>query len=374
MEMKAKEETTEAFGARLGGMVESGFLCLAMGMGNRLKLFDAVLTAGTAAQKEGRKGATSEEIAKAAGGLRERYVREWLGAMVCGNLVDVEESGREYWISEVKAPLLRHGANSPLGFGSFLNAFAKAADMIEGCFDPKGPRGMPYEAYPGFYDFMSSISTQRAKDHLVQDFIPSVPGLLEKFKSGIKYLDVGCGLGVPSRIVASAFPASESWGIDITAEAIRRASAVSPPLSNLHYEAMDGGALRPDWSDSFDYVTAFDAIHDQGRPDLALAEIFRVLKPGGIFSMLDIRGTSNPCKDRDAVGSGGLPLPGMCYSISLLHCMPVSLNAEGGMGLGAMWGEAKAREMLAEAGFLQVDSHPIAYDPFNSHFIARKPL
>lgn len=42
------------------------------------------------------------------------------------------------------------------------------------------------------------------------------------------------------------------------------------------------------------------------------------------------------------------------YGISTLHCMTVSL-ASGGLGLGAVWGEATARHLLAEAGFTRVD-------------------
>jgi hypothetical protein len=37
-----------------------------------------------------------------------------------------------------------------------------------------------------------------------------------------------------------------------------------------------------------------------------------------------------------------------------MHCMTVSL-AEGGLGLGTMWGEQAARKMLGEAGFTAVE-------------------
>jgi len=51
--------------------------------------------------------------------------------------------------------------------------------------------------------------------------------------------------------------------------------------------------------------------------------------------------------------------------------MTVSLALDGA-GLGAMWGEQKAREMLTEAGFTQVEVKRIEDDMFNSYYVARK--
>ena len=55
------------------------------------------------------------------------------------------------------------------------------------------------------------------------------------------------------------------------------------------------------------------------------------------------------------------PLGPFLYTVSCMHCMTVSL-ADGGMGLGTMWGEQTARTMLAEAGFTSVTGswRPIA--------------
>jgi Zn-dependent membrane protease YugP len=46
--------------------------------------------------------------------------------------------------------------------------------------------------------------------------------------------------------------------------------------------------------------------------------------------------------------------------------------ARDGAGLGAMWGEQKAREMLTEAGFTQVEVKRIEDDLFNSYYVATK--
>jgi Zn-dependent membrane protease YugP len=63
------------------------------------------------------------------------------------------------------------------------------------------------------------------------------------------------------------------------------------------------------------------------------------------------------------------PLAPSLYAASILHCMTVSL-AYGGAGLGNMWGEQLARQMLAEAGFTSVDVRRVEGDYLNNYFVA----
>jgi hypothetical protein len=51
--------------------------------------------------------------------------------------------------------------------------------------------------------------------------------------------------------------------------------------------------------------------------------------------------------------------------------MTVSL-ADGGMGLGAMWGQERAETMLADAGFRGVEVHRLDHDIQNAYYICRK--
>jgi hypothetical protein len=65
-----------------------------------------------------------------------------------------------------------------------------------------------------------------------------------------------------------------------------------------------------------------------------LAGIARALRPGGVYLMQDIAGSSRMHENLDH------PLGPFLYTVSCLHCMSVSL-AQGGAGLGAMWGEQR---------------------------------
>jgi hypothetical protein len=53
-----------------------------------------------------------------------------------------------------------------------------------------------------------------------------------------------------------------------------------------------------------------------------------------------------------------------------MHCMTVSL-AQGGEGLGTMWGEERARELLAAAGFGSVEVHHLEHDISNAYYLCR---
>ncbi len=106
-------------------------------------------------------------------------------------------------------------------------------------------------------------------------------------------------------------------------------------------------------------------MHDQARPDLVLAGIAAALRPGGVYLCVDTSASSNVADNLD------YPLAPFLYTVSTMHCMTVSL-ADGGMGLGAMWGEQTATRMLAEAGFTSVESHRVDGDIVDAYLVATK--
>ena len=116
--------------------------------------------------------------------------------------------------------------------------------------------------------------------------------------------------------------------------------------------------------EAWDAVTTFDAVHDQAQPLQVLKGIRRTLKPGGVYVLQDIRASSHPAKNVDH------PLGTLLYTVSCMHCMTVSL-AQGGEGLGAMWGEEKTREYLEKAGFTSVEVHQLAHDIQNNWYVVR---
>jgi 2-polyprenyl-3-methyl-5-hydroxy-6-metoxy-1,4-benzoquinol methylase len=236
-------------------------------------------------------------------------------------------------------------------------------DGIVDCFRDGG--GVPYEAYGRFHEVMAEESGLTVVGALDDHLLPRVPGLTDRLTAGIDVLDVGCGSGRALIHLARAYPNSRFTGYDLSAEAIGRARAVAQNggLTNVRFEARDVTALGE--TGAFDLVTAFDAIHDQARPDLVLAGIAGALKPGGVFVMQDIRASSH------VHGNADHPMGTYLYTISCMHCMTVSL-AQGGMGLGAVWGRETAERMLAEAGFGKVVVNELEHDPLNCLYVATR--
>jgi ubiquinone/menaquinone biosynthesis C-methylase UbiE len=182
---------------------------------------------------------------------------------------------------------------------------------------------------------------------LVSGFIGVVDGLTGHLRQGIRVLDVGCGTGHAMNILAQEFPSSRFYGYDIAEDAIEsaRAEAKKMGLTNTSFEVVDVTNLPSD--PKFDVITAFDAIHDQKAPESVLRAVNQALAPDGTFLMIEFKFSS---RVEDNVKN---PFAPMYYGISLMHCMPVSL-AVGGKGLGTVWGEQTARQLLADAGFKAV--------------------
>jgi hypothetical protein len=115
---------------------------------------------------------------------------------------------------------------------------------------------------------------------------------------------------------------------------------------------------------AFDLVMTFDAIHDQPKPMAMLKGLRRALKSDGVYVAQDIKGS---CHHHN---NASHPLGTMLYAISCMHCMTVSL-AQGGEGLGAMWGVETAREYFTEAGFGSVEVRELDHDIQNYYYVCR---
>ena len=359
-------QNPQAFTEKMTGILNYSALNLAMAIGYRTGLFDVMDTFDTPQ--------TLQAIADRSG-LNPRYIEEWLGVMVTGQIVEIstddDGSNRYSLPSQHGDVITRRAGNSNLGVYTqeipLLTACAMEA-VIDGFATGDGVR---YDRYPKFQAFMSQLADAKHRQVLVDKFLPAVDGgrLMEDLRSGIRVCDLGCGTGVALILMAEAFPESRFVGIDISREAIEsaRRQASREQLANLEFVIDDAATLKdnPEFKDSFDYVTAFDAIHDQTRPLAALKGVYHILVPGGRFSMVDIAARTNQGDNLSH------PMGPFLYTVSLMHCLPVGM-VDGGSGLGMMWGQEKAVDMLKEAGFDEVEVLEIPEDPFNLHFLCFK--
>jgi ubiquinone/menaquinone biosynthesis C-methylase UbiE len=348
----------EAFAGRVLSALNDGALCLMISVGHRTGLFDAMSTLPAA---------TSQEIASRAR-LNERYVREWLGAMVTGRVVAVDPATMRFSLPREHAAFLTRAAaaDNMAVFAQYIAILGQVEDEIVTCFQHGG--GVPYNNFRRFHEVMAEDSTQSVLSSLESHILPLVPSLTERMANGIRVLDAGCGRGRILLRLAELYPRSRFVGMDLSTDAIEyaREEAARTNLGNVEFVAADlstfDATAEPE---SFDLITTFDAIHDQARPLRVLKGIHRALKPDGVYVMQDISGTSHV--DRDVEH----PIATFLYTISCMHCMTVSL-AQGGEGLGAMWGEERTRDYLAQAGFGSVTTHKLAHDIQNNWYVVRK--
>jgi 2-polyprenyl-3-methyl-5-hydroxy-6-metoxy-1,4-benzoquinol methylase len=349
-------QRAEAFAGRLLQTLNDGALCLMVSIGHRTGLFDTLRDL---------KPATSAEIARAAR-LNERYVREWLGAMVTSRVVEIDPASSRYSLpAEHAAALTRAAAADNMAvFAQYIGELGSVEGDIVECFTHGG--GVPYEKFARFHEVMAEDSGQSVMSSLESHILPLVPGLKEKLEGGIRMLDVGCGRGRIVTRLATLYPRSRFVGMDLSADAITYAQRHAFGLANAEFVARDLSDFdRTAESDAFDFIATFDAVHDQAQPLKVLQGIYRALRPDGVYLMQDISGTGHVHKDVEH------PLGTLLYTVSCMHCMTVSL-AQGGEGLGAMWGEEKTREYLKRAGFREVVKKRLAHDVQNNWYVVRK--
>jgi 2-polyprenyl-3-methyl-5-hydroxy-6-metoxy-1,4-benzoquinol methylase len=347
--MEFDEAKAEAFSDRFVAALNASSLMMMFSIGHRTGLFDTM---------DGMNWSKLQQIADAAG-LNDRYVREWLGAMVTGGADQTYRLPKEHarWLTRRVAP-------------ENLSVTAQWISVL-GCVETrivekfKTGGGVHYECFERFHETMAEESAQTVVAALQDHILPLSEGLADQLQKGIATLDVGCGSGRAACSMAQAFPASTFTGYDFSEEAIEAATSLARErgLDNVTFLAKDITTLEE--PERYDLVTAFDIVHDQKDPVTVLSNIHYVLKPGGTFLMQDIAGSSCLEKNLDH------PIGPFGYTVSTMHCMTVSL-AQGGAGLGTMWGEELAEEMLADAGFTELVKHKLPHDFINVYYVMKK--
>jgi len=349
-------EALEAFADRFVDAINQAGVMLMTSVGHRTGLFRAMA--------DGRPR-TSRELADEAD-LDERYVREWLAALATGRVVELVDDERYRLPPERAALLTWAGEGENLAaFAQYIPLLGSVEDEIVECFREGG--GVPYDRFDRFHRIMSEDSAQTVLAGLHEDILPLVPDVSERLEDGIRMLDVGCGRGLALVELARTYPESEFVGYDLSEEAVgfARGKAEEAGLENVRFEVRDVSdfdvTAEPD---AFDFVTTFDAVHDQKDPAAVLRGIARTLRPEGVYLMQDIRASSHVGDNLDH------PLGPFLYTISCMHCMTVSL-AQDGAGLGTMWGRETATAMLRDAGFESVEIHQLDHDIQNDFYVVR---
>src|SRR5918994_1682350 len=164
------------FANRFLTMLNESSLCLMVSIGHRTGLFDIMSNL---------EPSSSAEIASKAG-LNERYVREWLGAMVTGGVVELDPNTNKFALPpEHAGALIRAaGSNNMAVFAQYIGMMGSVEDDIVECFYKGG--GVPYSKFPRFHAVMAEDSGQSVLSSLESHILPLIPQLSNKLANGIQ--------------------------------------------------------------------------------------------------------------------------------------------------------------------------------------------
>ena len=216
-ESRFDQAKAEAFGDRFLTVLNNGALCLMISVGHQIGLFDVMSRMPPA---------TSEDIASQSG-LNERYVREWLGAMVTAGVVEVNPENLQFLLPQKHTAFLTRAAAAD-NLAVFTQYIAELGSVEQGIVEYfKKGGGVPDSRFPRFHEVMADDSGQSVLSSLETHILTLVPGLTDQLKAGIRMLDVGCGLGLIIIRLAELFPNSTFSGFDLSQEAVQYAQGVA---------------------------------------------------------------------------------------------------------------------------------------------------
>jgi 2-polyprenyl-3-methyl-5-hydroxy-6-metoxy-1,4-benzoquinol methylase len=348
------ENRLQQFVGKMLGDLGGAFSVPTVRIGLRLGLFNALHEGGPA---------TSDELAKRAGGLTERYVREWALAQAANGFIDYNAASRKFSLSPEQAMVFAE-KDSPV---YLAGAFDIVAAMIEG--EQKVENSFRTGAGVRWGDSAGCLFCATGAffrpgyvNSIVQNWLPALDGVEAKLKSGAKVADVGCGVGFSTLLMAQAFSKSQFVGYDFHAPSVEEANrhAVAHGLGDrVSFKEASAKDIK---ESGFDLVTCFDCLHDMGDPRGCAHHMHRILKADGTWMIVEPIAGNRPEDNMNPVGR-------LYYNASTMICVPTSLDQEVGEGLGAQAGEAKLTEVIRDGGFTRI--RRATAGPFNMVLEAR---
>ncbi|WP_044871433.1 class I SAM-dependent methyltransferase [Pseudomonas sp. LFM046] len=304
----------------------------------------------------------SPEDLAARTGCNARLVREWLSAHAASGYMEHQDGCFRLPEEQALALAVEDSPVYVAGGAVVIAALFHDKDKLVAAM--RGDGGLPWgDHHPCMFSGTERFFRPGYRAHLVDEWLPSLDGVVDKLNAGAKVADIGCGHGASTVIMAKAFPASRFVGFDYH----------GPSIETANQRAREGGvadratfaqASAKDYpGGDYDLICYFDCLHDMGDPVGAARHAFQTLKPDGTVLLVE------PYAN-DHLDDNQTPVGRLFYAASTFICTPNSLSQEVGLGLGAQAGEARLRKVFQEAGF----SHfrRAAETPFNLILEARK--
>jgi 2-polyprenyl-3-methyl-5-hydroxy-6-metoxy-1,4-benzoquinol methylase len=305
---------------------------------------------------------TSTELAKAAK-VHERYLREWLSHQAASNYLAYDATTDTFSLPPEQAMVFANQESPVYMMGGFdvMASLLENQPKVQAAF--KSGEGVAWGEQAGcMFCAVARFFRPGYHNYLVQQWLPSLDGVVDKLTRGAKVADVGCGHGWSTVLMAKAFPKSTFIGYDFHPDSIKDAQAHAKQHGVSANTRFEVGLAKDYPGKDFDLVTCFDCLHDMGDPRGASAHIKQSLKPDGTWMIVEPMAGDTLEQNLNPVGR-------LYYAGSTMICLPTSLSQEVGAGLGAQAGEKKLREVITSGGFKSVKR--ATETPFNMILEAR---
>lgn len=142
-----------------------------------------------------------------------------------------------------------------------------------------GKRAQHYNTRWYTYTARTLEETKAMIDVAALRFVP------ERLGRGPRVLDVACGTGIFLKQLLAQVPGIEAYGVDASADMLVQARMVLKGQLYAHVERAQIGTSQtanlPYAQETFDLITCTNALHDMPEPAGVLAELKRLLAPGG---------------------------------------------------------------------------------------------
>ena len=275
----------------------------------------------------------------------ERLVREWLSAQAAQGYVSYDKASGEFSLSPEQT-LVFADEDSPVFMAGFF-------DVARGLFDdtPKIIKAFKTDGKLAWDQHNGCLfcGTRRLfrpvySQHLVNEWLPALDGVVDKLQRGAVVADVGCGHGASTILMAKAFPNSTFYGYDYHPDSIRAAQEAARDEGLADRISFEVGAAKSFPAKGFDLICFFDCLHDMGDPVGAARHVREALKADATWLIVE------PFA-HDKLEDNLNPFGALFYAASTVVCTPASLSQEVGLALGAQAGEARIKKVATEGGF-----------------------
>ena len=331
----------------------------AIAIGDRLGWYRALAEAA----------ATAPELA-ARTGTDPRYTREWLEQQAVAGYLDVDDPAvgpdqRRFHLPPEHVPVLAAPVDpmytTPLP--RIASALVANVDRLVEVYRTGGGLGWA-EMGPEPRECQAAANRPFFVGPLVDEVLPSLPEIDAALRGGGRVADIGCGFGWSSIGIAAGYPGARVDGFDLdppSIEQARRNAAEAGLGDRVRFEATDVATL--DLAGGYDLVCAFECVHDLADPVAVLAQMRRLVAPGGTVLVVDEKVAERFAPPGDVVER-------LMYGYSLTCCLPDGLSSRPSVGTGTVMRPAQLEAYARSAGFAGVEVLPVEHDFFRFYRLA----